>query len=183
MNKQLVAVALAAALAGAAHAGEQEAVSGIAADAATTGMALATQGVMEMNPLGLATFPIRLAITEHAKTMPREDGQPVMDAMGAGGWGAAANNLLVLAGAGPMAPVVGIAVGYAIWKSGETEREFWRMCAVHQRMDPHVKCQFRAWNAEDVARIAQAQRGDALTIAAAGPRAPLGRSTELAAIR
>ena len=158
MSKQLVAVALSLAVATAVHAGEQEAYSGIAADAVTTGISLGVPGVVETNPLGWATLPIRLAITEHAKTLPREEGQPIMDAMSASGWGAAASNLLVLAGAGPVAPLVGVAVGYAVWKSGETEREFWRMCAVHKTMDPGVQCRFRAWKPEEVVQLAQEQQ-------------------------
>jgi hypothetical protein len=135
-----------------AHADDQV-PSGVAADAASTAAGLA-QGASEANPLGLVTVPIRLVIHEHTKTMPREDAQPINDALNATGWGAAAYNLLFLAGAGPAAPVAGLAVVYSIWKSGETEREFWHLCAVHKQMDPSVKCAFKAWTPEDVNRLA-----------------------------
>lgn len=155
MRQQLIVAMLSMAVASLAAAGEQEAYMGTTADAVTTGAALASPGIAEANPLGWATVPIRMAIIEHAKSLPREQGQPVMDAVSASGWGAAANNLLVLVGAGPAAPIAGMAIGYAVWKSGETEREFWRMCAVHKTMDPQVKCEFRAWKPEEVVRVAQ----------------------------
>jgi hypothetical protein len=165
MRKQLCTVAISMALASAAFAGEQEAYSGTAADAVTTGAALATPGLGEANPLGWVTVPIRMAVIEHAKTLPREEGQPLMDAVSATSWGAAANNLLMLAGASAAAPVVGIAVGYAIWKRGENEREFWNLCAVHKQMDPQVTCQFRAWKPQEIMAIAQQQQDERLAAA------------------
>jgi hypothetical protein len=172
MKKQVIAAALAALALGAAsfaHAGEQEATLGVAADAATTAASLATPGLAETNPLGWATVPIRLAILQHAKTLPREEAQPLVDMTSASGWGAAANNLLVLAGAsGPAAPLVGMAVAYAVWKNGETEREFWKMCAVHKQFDSHIKCEFRAWKHDEVVQVAQEmQRQNTLTVAQA----------------
>lgn len=156
--KKPIAAAVLLAAASLAHAGEQQAYGGLAADALTTGAALAMPGMTETNPLGWATFPIRLAIIEHAKMLPREEGQPLIDMTSASGWGAAANNLLALAGAGPVGAVVGIAVGYAVWKSGETEREFWHMCAAEKQADPAMKCEFRAWTPEEVTRIAMEQQ-------------------------
>jgi hypothetical protein len=146
-NKQLAAAVLGLGVAWSVHAGEPEAYGGVAADALTTGAALTMPGVVETNPLGWATVPLRLMVLEHAKTLPREEAQPVMDAVSASGWGAAANNLLVLAGASGAGPVVGIVVGYAIWQRGETEREFWRLCAVHKQLATgrRLTCQFKAW--------------------------------------
>lgn len=168
MKKQMIAAMLSMAVAsGAFAAGEQEAYVGTAADAATTGAALAMPGLGEANPLGWMTVPIRMAVIEHAKTLPREEGQPMMDAVSAASWGAAANNLLMLAGASVAAPVVGLAVGYVVWKKGETEREFWDLCAVHKQMDPQVTCQFRAWKPEEIVRIAQEQQAQRLAAAPA----------------
>jgi hypothetical protein len=165
MKKHWIAATLVTAFACTAFAGEQEAYLGTAADAATTGAALAMPGFTEANPLGWATVPIRMALIQHAKTLPREEGQPVMDAVSASSWGASASNLMMLAGVGSAAPVVGLAVGYMVWKKGETEREFWQMCAVHQKLDPGVKCQFRAWKTDEVIRVAQEQ--EAQRVAAA----------------
>jgi hypothetical protein len=168
MRKQLSALAISIAMVSAAAAGEGEAYVGTAADALTTGAALTAPGLGEANPLGWATLPIRMAVIEHAKTLPREEGQPIMDAVSASSWGAAANNLLMLAGATSVAPVIGIAVGYAVWKKGETEREFWRLCAVHKQFDPQVKCNFRAWKPEEVFRLAQEQQEQRIAAAQAG---------------
>jgi hypothetical protein len=166
MRKQLTVAAISMAFISAAFAGENEAYMGTAADAVTTGAALATPGLVETNPLGWMTLPIRMAVIQHAKTLPREEGQPIMDAVSATSWGAAASNLLMLAGASVAAPVVGLAVGYGVWKKGETEREFWQMCAVHKQMDPQVKCEFRAWKPEEVIRIAQEQQAQRIAAAA-----------------
>jgi hypothetical protein len=159
MFKKLGAAALVSlatlAMASNAQAGEVEAYGGIAADAVTTGIALSTPGIVETNPLGWATVPIRLAIMQYAKSLPREEGQPVMDAVSATGWGAAANNLAVLAGMGPIGPVVALAVGYTVWKSGENERDFWVACAAQKSMEAGVSCEYKPWNAADVTRIAQ----------------------------
>jgi hypothetical protein len=121
----------------------KEAYGGLAADAISTAVGLSLPGVVEMNPLGWAALPLRILAIEHAKTLPREQAQPILDGTKAAGWGAAANNLLVLAGAGPAAPLVGLAVGIAIWKSGEDERNFWQACAVHRADNPNLKCEFK----------------------------------------
>lgn len=158
MMKKLGAAALITlAFASNARAGEVEAYGGIAADAVTTGIALSMPGIVETNPLGWATLPIRLAVMQHAKSLPREQGQPLMDSVSATGWGAAANNLAVLAGAGPAAPVVAIAVGYAMWKAGEKERDFWSTCAVHKTIDPAVTCSFKPMSGEEINLLARAE--------------------------
>jgi hypothetical protein len=146
----------------AAQAGDLDAYGGIAADAATTAAALALPGIAEANPLGWVTVPLRIVMVEHAKTLPREQGQPLLDATQASGWGAAANNILAAMGAGGAAPLVGLAIGYAIWKSGEKEREFWRLCGVHRSMAPAMRCTFRPWANEEVVRLALDQRSAAL---------------------
>src|SRR3569833_102306 len=145
---------LTTALASMATAGEQQAYEGTVADAVTTGIGLATPGLVEANPLGLATFPIRAALIAHAKPLPREQGQPVIDAVSATGWGAAASNLLILAGATTAAPVDGLAVGYAVWKIGESDREFGIICAGLKQLEGGVKCEYRAWTPEEVVRVA-----------------------------
>jgi hypothetical protein len=174
MFKKLGAAALVSlAVSSTAFAGEVEGYSGIAADAVTTGIALSAPGIVETNPLGWMTVPIRIAIMEHAKTLPREQGQPVMDAVSATGWGAAASNLGILAGLGVAAPVVGIAVGYAVWKKGEGERDFWMACAAHKAVEAGVNCEYKPWKAEDVVRIAQemAAQKQMLAQAATAPAA------------
>lgn len=168
MLKHWIAAAVALTFASAVHAGEAESYGGVAADAVSTGLALTVPGAVETNPLGWATVPIRMAVLQHAKRLPREEGQPLMDSVSATSWGAAANNLLVLAGAGPAAPVVGIVVGMAVWKSGETERQFWRMCALHRSRDAATKCEFKPLQMADAQRwIAQAAQQGGTSVAAA----------------
>ncbi|MEJ6023569.1 hypothetical protein [Ramlibacter sp. PS4R-6] len=142
MFKKLGAAALISlAVASQAQAGEVEAYSGITADAVSTGLALSAPGIGELNPLGWATVPLRIMMVQHAKSLPQEEGRPMMQSIEAGGWGAAANNLLVLAGASSIAaPIVGLAVGYAIWKKGEPEREFWAICTAQKKVHPQLKC-------------------------------------------
>jgi len=110
--------------------------SAVAADAATTATGLSMAGVAEMNPLGWATVPLRIAVIERAKTMPIEHGTPVLHMTSAVGWGAATNNLLVMAGAGPLSIVAGIVVGIGVWQDGERERQFWSNCAQHRKLEP-----------------------------------------------
>jgi hypothetical protein len=157
MKQNLILASLMMLATSMACAGEKEAYLGTAADAASTAAALATPGFVETNPLGWATVPLRIAAIQYAKSLPREEGQPIMDGVSATSWGAATSNLLMLAGMGAAAPIVGIAVGYSVWKKGETEREFWHLCKTHQRLDPAVKCQFRAWKPQEVVQVAQAQ--------------------------
>lgn len=146
MLKQLGAAALVSlAFASSANAGEVDAYGGIAADAASTALALSAPGIVEMNPLGWATVPLRILAVQYAKSLPEEEGKPMMQGINAAGWGAAANNLLVLAGASSVAaPIIGIAVGYALWKKGEPEREFWAICAAQKKSNPQLKCTFEA---------------------------------------
>jgi hypothetical protein len=143
MRKQFAAAILSLAALQCAHAGEQDAYSGIAADAATTGLALSAPGLAEANPMGWATVPLRLMMVQYAKSLPREQGQPIMDATAAVGWAAAANNLLALAGASVAGPLVAVAVGYSMWKKGEPEREFWAICAEQRKIHPNLKCNYQ----------------------------------------
>lgn len=147
MNKHLLTALAAAAFAAGAHAQQadgKDAYGGVAADVVSTAVGLSVPGIVELNPLAAISLPLRIMAIEHAKTLPREQAQPILDKTEAAGWGAAANNLLVLAGAGSIAPVIGLAVGYAIWKSGEDERNFWQACAVHRADNPNIKCEFKA---------------------------------------
>jgi hypothetical protein len=117
------------------------AYGGIAADAVTTSLATQVPGVVEANPLGLATVPIRLALIEHTKSLPPEQAKPVLDAITASSIGVSVNNLLILAGVGA-APVVGLIVGMTLWDRGAEEREFWFMCAEQRRDQPQLTCRY-----------------------------------------
>lgn len=115
-----------------------DAIGGVTADAATTAVALSVPGAIEVNPLGFATVPIRLALIEQAKHMPAQDGIVVIHSVSAASWGAAAGNLLVFVGAGPAALPVGLGVMLAVWTRGEEERAFYHECAIHELLAGHA---------------------------------------------
>ena len=124
--------------------GPVHADAGVAADAVTTGIALSATGVVETNPIGLATVPIRLVVIEHAKTLPPEEGTPILHAINATSWGAAANNLLVLAKISA-APLVGVLVTFILWNQGKEEREFAQLCALHKQIEgKNLTCVYRS---------------------------------------
>ena len=106
---------------------QTQAYSGIAADGVSTAIGLA-RGAVELNPLGWATIPLRIGMVEYAKTLPREQGQPIIDATAAIGWGAALSNIV--------APGVGLMVGLILWQQGSEERAFLDACARHKRVLP-----------------------------------------------
>lgn len=135
MRKALLA-ALAFAVSGCAS----QAQVSVAADAATTAVTLSTvSGAVELNPLGFATVPIRLAVIEHAKKQKTEEAVPILHAVSAASWGAAANNLFVIGGATGAAPLaLGIAIAAILWADGAHEREFWQVCAQERKRDPNI---------------------------------------------
>lgn len=145
MVRHIAVAAFLAHVAGGAQAQNDasNAYGAVTADAMTTAIGLSTPGVVEANPLGWAALPLRVALVEHARTLPREEAQPVLDAVSASGWGAAANNLAVLAGGGAAAPLLGLIVGLAVWRGGQDERDFWRACGVHRAENKGLRCAFR----------------------------------------
>lgn len=117
-----------------------EAETAIVADGVSTAAGLA-RGATELNPLGYATIPIRFALLAHADTKPAGERQQIRDTVETIGWGAAVNNLLVIAGATGFAPLaVGAAVGVALWQQGAERREFYRLCDYMRKDAPHLKC-------------------------------------------
>ena len=89
------------------------AVAGQVADVATTAIGLAA-GFSEANPLGAAILPIKVAVHYASKDMDLRNCVETRTAMGAIGWGAAAANIAVLAGAGPAGLILGIIVSVAV---------------------------------------------------------------------
>jgi hypothetical protein len=87
------------------------------ADLGSTALALATDAGTEANPLGAALVPLKLGmgywVEEHYELC--WDRQRFARIVQPFYYGAAANNLAVVAGAGSSAPIVGIAAGVALW--------------------------------------------------------------------
>lgn len=145
-----LALILAGCLSLAAHADSlrNSAVGGQVADVASTAIALSVPGVVEMNPLGLAVLPLKVAAFVWAEGQPPEVAVEAHRGLSAFGWGAAASNLctasVAASGGSTALPclLIGIAVGSWDWGRTEgTEREqFDRLCAYNQRRSPGFQC-------------------------------------------
>lgn len=118
------------------------------ADLASTGVGLAL-GAAEANPLGVVGIPIKIAITEHIKTLPEDDQPQAYSALSAVTWGAVGNNACVIAGlatGGVLTPVciaVGVGTGMTFWKASEKERNRkWLLswCAEWVKQGPEYTC-------------------------------------------
>lgn len=120
---------------------EPGAYGAIAADTATTAIGLTLPGVVELNPLGWAVPVVSIAVVEYAKTLPPEEGVPLIHSMTATKWGVSVSNLFLFLGAAPAGLVAGVGVGYYLWQEGQGEREFWAICAAEKiacKFEPYV---------------------------------------------
>lgn len=109
---------------------------GTAADVGSTALAL-SQGLSEANPIALPALPLRLALVEHAKSLPPEQGVPIIESSRAAGWGFGAHNIAMLL-APELAPVIGLVAWIAVWHQSAEEREFLRICAWLKSQNPEV---------------------------------------------
>jgi len=118
------------------------------ADLATTGVGLA-MGAAEANPLGIVALPIKIAITEHIKTFPKDEQPQAYAALSAVTWGVVGNNACVIAGlatGGALMPVciaLGLATGFAYYEHAEKERNRqWLLdwCAEWVKQGPEYTC-------------------------------------------
>lgn len=105
---------------------EPGAYSAIGADTASTAIGLSA-GAAELNPLGIATLPLSIAIVEHAETLPANERLPIVHGISAVKWGAATSNVVGLA-FGPVGYIFGGAVGLVLWNQGSGEREYANVC-------------------------------------------------------
>jgi hypothetical protein len=115
-----------------------------AADCVTTGAALAF-GLSEVNPLGpVASCALKGIATAIADTQPEPARTQALHAQSSLYAGAAANNLMALAGAGSASPVFGVMLAVGLWASGQEEREFMRLCDVHRQLahDNTLRCNY-----------------------------------------
>jgi hypothetical protein len=163
----LVAAACASSL-GLAHAQEAEsravaqpadnlqtsAVMGQAADVGTTGAGL-LMGAAEANPLGLVTLGIKAVAYQKIKSSPPVEQPRLWGMYGALGWGAAANNLCVIAtiatggGAAVLCPLLGLGAGIGNWSAGSEERDratFAAICDEAKAKNPELVCIYNGSN-------------------------------------
>lgn len=118
----------------------------VIADGITTKLGLAAGGT-EIGA-GYASIPIRLALNEHAKTLPDEQRVPIQQAITAGGLCASVVN-----GAGLILPVTreiaaSLYLGCVVvrWVQGEEERErawFLAQCNTHRITYPNGSCFYK----------------------------------------
>lgn len=139
---KLAAIVLALALSGCSVMQEKSAYGAVAADTATTAYGLTMPGIVEANPLGWITLPLSIAMIEHAKTLPPEEGVPRIHAITAGKWGVAlSNTLLFLGAATPYGLLTGAILATYLWTDGQGEREFWAICAQEK-----ITCEFKPFH-------------------------------------
>ena len=134
----------------------QTAEQAAAADVATTGIGLAL-GAAEANPLGLIALPAKLAMIQHAESLPTGEREYALSVISSMWTGAAANNLCVIAAilsGGAFAPaclIVGAAVGMQRWDAAADERLFWAVCADEKTRNPRLTCTFTKRSGDDPA--------------------------------
>ena len=127
---------------------QDKAVLGQGADVGSTGMGL-LMGAAEANPLGLVTLGIKAVAYQNIKDSPPVE-QPRMWSMyGALGWGAAANNLCVIAAiatggaAGVLCPLLGLGAGIGAWNNDSDQRDratFAAICKEARQNNPDMVC-------------------------------------------
>lgn len=130
---------------------QQQAVAGQAADVGTTGVGLLL-GAAEANPLGLLSLGVKVWAHQKIQQAPPQEQPRLWGAYGAMGWGAAANNMCVIAaiatgGAGAvLCPMIGLATGLSVWDRGSSERDratFAAMCDQARAKKPEIVCTYR----------------------------------------
>ena len=133
---------------------QTNAVIGQAADVGTTGAGLLL-GAAEANPLGIVTLGIKAVAYQKIKNSPPVEQPRLWGMYGALGWGAAANNLCVIAtiatgGAGAvLCPLLGLGAGIGSWNSGAEERDratFAAICDQAKIKNPDMVCIYNGSN-------------------------------------
>jgi len=105
------------------------------ADGATTVTALSVvQGAVEANPLALPMFPISIYLTEQERD---KECSKVLGQFQAIRWGATANNVLIILGAGIAAPL-GLLVAVPIWQHKKDQFEECRVQALKRIFGMHA---------------------------------------------
>ena len=131
-----------------------EAAAAHAADVATTGAGLAL-GATDGNPLGLLMLPVKLVSYHRIKAAPEAEQPAMWAAYEAMGWGAAANNLCVIAAIASGGPAIApcLAVGavaaglsWAIDQPRRQRMEFDEACDQAKAANPALVC---TWTAAD----------------------------------
>lgn len=129
---------------------EDKAVSGQLADLGSTGIGLAL-GAAEANPLGLLTLGVKAYAYQQIKAAPAVEQPAMWSAYGAFGWGAAANNVCIIAAiasggaAAAICPLIGLAAGVTTWNGDEDKRNratFAAICERQRQTNPGLTCAY-----------------------------------------
>lgn len=125
-----------------------QALAGHGADVGTTAVGLA-MGAAEANPLGVAAVGLKAVAYQHIERQSAVEQPRLWGMYGALGWGAAANNLCVIAGISTggvalgVCPVLGVAAGLSLYRAAEDRRNreiFDAVCAEQRATNPELVC-------------------------------------------
>ena len=129
---------------------EKQAVGGQWADVGTTAAGLA-MGATEANPLGILTLGVKAYAYAQIKEAPAIEQPRMWSAYGAFGWGAAANNVCIIAAiasggaAAAICPLIGLAAGVTTWNGDEDKRNratFAAICEQERQNNPGLTCTY-----------------------------------------
>lgn len=110
-------------------------------------------GAAEANPLGILTLGVKAIAYQQIKEAPAVEQPAMWSAYGAFGWGAAANNLCVIAAvasggaAAALCPLIGAVAGISVYNGDEEKRNretFAAICQEQRRSNPDLVCEYRA---------------------------------------
>jgi hypothetical protein len=133
---------------------QSKAMAGQVADVGSTAVGLAL-GAAEANPLGILTLGVKAIAYQQIKEAPAAEQPAMWSAYGAFGWGAAANNVCVLAAiatggaAAALCPLVGLVTGMTVYGGDEEKRNrdtFAAICEEQRQINPKITCEYRGSN-------------------------------------
>lgn len=131
---------------------QADAVTGQAADVGSTAVGLVL-GASEANPLGILTIGAKAIAYQRILEAPATEQPQLWSAYGAFGWGAAANNLCVIAAiatsgaAAALCPLIGVAAGLTVYSSDAERRDratFDALCKQERAINPAMECVYTA---------------------------------------
>jgi hypothetical protein len=130
---------------------EDRALAGQGADISSTAIGLAV-GAAEANPLGIGLLAVKAISYHHIKSAPPEQQPAMWSAFGAMGWGAAVNNVCVIAlivtggAAVALCPALGLVTGLGTYAHAAPLREravFDAVCDAARADRPGLVCVYR----------------------------------------
>jgi hypothetical protein len=137
----------------------EKATNAAIADTASTAAALSSKlNLVELNPVGVAgAIVVKVAAMVYVGQLPEEDRAYPYSIVSSVWGGAAANNLCLLSGAGPLCIVLGIVTGRYLWNTGEEGRNFWASCKSQRLTSPNASCGPAPLGQPPEAQLASAQ--------------------------